>query len=138
MKNSHKEIYFNKVSDLYQQLTSLGSIFQWTTFFTHYSEHLSMNSSDYLCYFCDFCLSFAKILWSQKQNMQTIFTETPGEEISLVQRFSRDLLSNHKEDRKSAELLSSSTIFILWLCFYGIFNFNQKTKSCRNANNFWR
>ena len=32
MKNSHKEIYFNKVSDLYQQLTSLGSIFQWTTF----------------------------------------------------------------------------------------------------------
>ena len=43
-----------------------------------------MDASDYLYQFCDFCLSFAKILWLQKQNMQTIFTEIPGEEISLI------------------------------------------------------
>ena len=61
-KNSHKEISFNKVSDMYQQLTSLGSIFQQRTFFIHFSEHLFMNASDYLYQFCDFCLSFAKIL----------------------------------------------------------------------------
>ena len=66
-KNSHKEISFNKVSDLYQQLTSLGSIFQWRTFFIHYSEHLFMDAADYLYQFCDFCLSFAKILRLQKQ-----------------------------------------------------------------------
>ena len=56
-------------------MTSLGSISQQTTFFTHYSEHLSMNASDYLYQFCDFCLSFAEIPWSQKQNMQAIFSE---------------------------------------------------------------
>ena len=43
-----------------------------------------MDISDYLYQFCDFCLSFAKMLWSQKQNMQTIFTNTPGEEIFLI------------------------------------------------------
>ena len=43
-----------------------------------------MNASDYLYQFCDFCLSFAEISWSQKQNMQAIFTETPGEEISPI------------------------------------------------------
>ena len=43
-----------------------------------------MDASDYLYQFCDFCLSFAKIPWSQKQNMQAIFTETPGEEISPI------------------------------------------------------
>ena len=55
-KNSCKEICFNNVSDLYQQLTSLGSTFQRTTLFTHYSELLSMDASDYSCQFCNFCL----------------------------------------------------------------------------------
>ena len=32
--------------------------------------------------------------------------------LESVQRFSRDLLSNHKEERKSAEILSCSTIVI--------------------------
>ena len=59
-KNSRKEIYFNKISDLYKQLTSLGSIFQRTTFFTHYSEHLSMDASEYLYQFCEFCVSLLK------------------------------------------------------------------------------
>ena len=53
--------------------------------------------------------------------------------LESVQRFSRDLLlPNHKEERKSAKILSSSTIVILQLCFLGIFNFNQKMKSCAN------
>ena len=94
----------SRYARLYQQLTSLGSIFQQTTFFTHYSEHLSMDASDYLYWFCDFCLSFGKILWSQKQNLQTIFTETTGKEFLIlesVERFSRDLLSNHKEEEIS-------------------------------------
>ena len=43
-----------------------------------------MDASDYLYLFCDFCLSFGKILWSQKQNMKTIFTETTGEETSPI------------------------------------------------------
>ena len=38
-----------------------------------------------------------------------------------VQRFFRELLSNHKEERKSAEILSSSTIVITqlfpWYCY---------------------
>ena len=63
-----------------------------------------MDASDYLYWFCDFCLSFGKILWSQKQNLQTIFTETTGKEFLLlesVERFSRDLLANHKEEEIS-------------------------------------
>ena len=43
-----------------------------------------MDASDYLNQFCDFCLSFANILWLEKQNMQTVFTETPGENISPI------------------------------------------------------
>ena len=43
-----------------------------------------MDASDYLYQFYDFCLSIAKMPWSQKQNMQAIFTETPGEEISPI------------------------------------------------------
>ena len=58
--------------------------------------------------------------------------------LKSVQRISRDMLSNHKEERKSAEILSRSTIAIPQLCFLGIFNFNQRTKSCTNANYFWR
>ena len=49
-----------------------------------------MDASDYLYQSCDFCLSFAKTIWSQKQNMQTIFTETPGQEISLIEKCSED------------------------------------------------
>ena len=63
-----------------------------------------MDASDYLYWFCDFCLSFGKILWSQKQNLQTIFTETTGKEFLIlesVERFSRDLLPNHKEEEIS-------------------------------------
>ena len=43
-----------------------------------------MDVSDYLHQFCDFCLSFAEIYWSQKQTMQTIFTDTPREESSPI------------------------------------------------------
>ena len=61
-----------------------------------------MAAYDYLYHFCNFCVSFAKILQSQKQNMQTIFTEMSGEGISHIGKslvkFSRNLLSNHKED----------------------------------------
>ena len=46
-----------------------------------------------------------------------------------VQRFSRDLLSNHKEERKSAEILSSSTIIIPQSCFLDIFNFNHRRRN---------
>ena len=43
-------------------------------FFTQYAEHLSMAVSDHLYQFCDFYLSFAKILQSRKQEMQTLYT----------------------------------------------------------------
>ena len=39
---------------MYQQLTSLGGIFERSTFFTQYSEHISMAASDNLYYFCNF------------------------------------------------------------------------------------
>ena len=103
-------------------MTSLGSIFQQTTFFTHYSEHLSMDASDYLYWFCDFCLSFGKILWSQKQNLQTIFTETTGKEFLLlesVERFSRDL-SNHKEEEISwnTSKLHNHHTAVMFPCYF--------------------
>ena len=53
--------------------------------------------------------------------MQTIFTEISDEEILSVQRISRDQFFNHKEERKSAEILSSSTIFIPQLSFLVIY-----------------
>ena len=62
----------------------LGSIFQQMTFFTHYSEHLSIAASDDLYQFCNFGLSFLKILSSQKQNMQTNFTEVSVDKISHI------------------------------------------------------
>ena len=45
VKNSYKEIYFSKVSDLSRQLTSLGRIFQ-QLFLLQYAEHLSMAAPD--------------------------------------------------------------------------------------------
>ena len=59
-KNTCREICFSNVSDLYRELTFLGSIFQ-QLFFTQYLEHLSMAASDYFYQFCDFHLSFAII-----------------------------------------------------------------------------
>ena len=61
-KNSRKWIYLSKALDLYRQLISISSIFQQTTFFTHFWEHFSLAASDDLYYFSDFCFSFAKML----------------------------------------------------------------------------
>ena len=58
--------------------------------------------------------------------------------LESIQRFPRDLLSNHKKEAKSAETFLSSTVVIPQLCCLGIFNLNQKLNSCTNANNFWR
>ena len=47
--------------------------------------------------------------------MQTIFTEISCKDIltmESVQRCSMDLLSNHKEEKESAEIFSSSTTFM--------------------------
>ena len=58
--------------------------------------------------------------------------------LESFQRFSRDMLSNHKKDKKSAKILSTSAIVIPHSCFLGIFSFNHKTKSCKNDKYFWR
>ena len=133
-KNSRKEIYFNKVSDLYQQLTSneqlfsliIQSTFPWMLLIIYTSSAIfvypllkSFDRKNRICKHCSLKLLARKFLL-----------------LESFQRFSRDLLlSNHKEKRKSAKIFSSSTIVS---CFLGIFNFHQKTKSCTNANYFWR
>ena len=50
--------------------------------------------------------------------------------LESIQRFSTDLLSNHKEERKSAEIISS-TVFVPQLHFVGIFNLNKKANQCK-------
>ena len=47
-------------------------ILQNIAFLTQYAEHLSMAAPDNLYQFCNFFLSFAKILQSQKQEMETL------------------------------------------------------------------
>ena len=54
-----KEMYFSKVSDLYQQLNSVDSIFQ---------QFYSLNIQSILYHSCDCYFSFAKILQSQNAN----------------------------------------------------------------------
>ena len=70
-------------------------------FFIQYAEHLFMAAPDHLYQFCDFYLSFAKILQSQKQEMQILYTYfhfllkflvIKFLILESVQRFSRDLL----------------------------------------------
>ena len=87
-----------------------------------------MAASNYLYHFCNFCpllTSFnpKNIICEQfsLKFLARIFLM-----LGSVQRFSRDLLSKHKEERKSADIISSSTIFMHQLCFLDIFNLNQK------------
>ena len=117
-----------------------ANIFQQTTFFTQYLEHISKAVSDYLYHFCNFYL----LLRSFNPKNRTCKQFSPKFLVriflilEIVQRFSRDLLLNHKEERKSAEILSRSTIFMPQLCFLGNFNLNQKVNFYTRANNFWR
>ena len=64
----------------------------------------------------------------------TIFTENFGEEISHIGECSEVFQGSVLcpliyQDRRSAEMLLGSTIFIPQLCFRGIFNLNQKGNS---------
>ena len=99
-----------------------------------------MAASDYLDHFCNSCPLLTS--FNTKNRICKQFSLKFLVRIFLilesVQKFSSDLLSNHKEERKSAEILSSSIICMLQLCFLGIFNMNQKSNSCTRANNFWR
>ena len=135
-KNSRKEIYFNKVSDLYQQLTSneqlfsliIQSTFPWMLLIIYTSSAIfvypllkSFDRKNRICKQFPLTLLVRKFLL-----------------LESFQRFSRDMLSNHKKDKKSAKILSSSAIVIPHSCFLGIFSFNHKTKSCKNDKYFWR
>ena len=140
-KNSGKEIYFNKASDLYQQLTSLGSIFQRTTFSLIIQSTFPWMLLIIYTSSAIFVYPLVKSLDRKNRIRKQFSLKLLVRKFLLlesVQRFYRDLLSNHKEERKSAEILSNSTIVILQLCFLGIFNLNQKAKSCTNGNFFRR
>ena len=98
---------------MYRQLTSLGSIFQWTTFFFPWLLLIIFTS------FVIFVYSLLKSFNRRKIICKQIFTVLSLKFLlrkflilESIQRFRMDLLSIYKEEVKSAEIFSSSTIFI--------------------------
>ena len=124
-------------------------VLQNIAFLTEYAEHLFMAASDNLYQFCGFFLSFAKILRSQKQEMETLhnisifYSNFWWWNISYRRVFKgllriccpiiREEINWYTSKIHSLHNRSYNPIIFPWY-----FQLDAEDEFCTSANNFWR